>query len=198
MKDNCCGKLKYLESLLLLLLAICTFFVYTSSIKGPFVFDDVSNIRDKNLGDAIKQYREAIDIKPDYVEAYFNLGNALTKKGDVDDAIYNYRKALQIDPDFFKSYYNIAKILYGEGKIAEAIDNFQRALTINKETPQTLFNLSWIYSTSENKSYRNGKKAVKLAEKLCRLTGHQQPLALDALAAAYAENGNFNKAVEIA
>jgi protein O-mannosyl-transferase len=151
-----------------------------------------------NLDDAIKQYRSAIDIKPDYVEAYFNLGNALTKKGDVDDAIYNYRKALQIDPDFFKSYYNIAKILYGEGKIAEAIDNFQRALTINKETPQTLFNLSWIYATSENKSYRNGKKAVKLAEKLCRLTGHQQPLALDALAAAYAENGNFNKAVEIA
>ena len=30
------------------------------------------------------------------------------------------------------------------------------------------------------------------------LTDYQQPLALDALAAAYAENGNFGKAVEIA
>ena len=46
--------------------------------------------------------------------------------------------------------------------------------------------------------YRNGITAVKLAKKLCRLTDYHQPLALDALAAAYAENGNFDKAVETA
>lgn len=40
-----------------------------------------------------------------------------------------------------------------------------------------------------------GEKAVKLAEKLCKLTDFQQPLALDALAAAYAETGKFDKAI---
>jgi hypothetical protein len=34
------------ESFLLLLMMACTFFVYTSSIRGPFVFDDVVNIQD--------------------------------------------------------------------------------------------------------------------------------------------------------
>ena len=34
------------ESLLLLLMAFCTFLIYSSSIKGPFVFDDVVNIQD--------------------------------------------------------------------------------------------------------------------------------------------------------
>ena len=83
-------------------------------------------------------------------------------------------------------------------KSREAIDNYQKALTINNTSPQTLFNLSWIYATSENSSYRNGIKAVKLAEKLCTLTDYQQPLAMDALAAAYAETGNFDKAIETA
>ena len=151
--------------------------------------------RNGNLDKAIEQYRAALNVKPDYAEAYYNLGNALVRKGEAEDAIDNYRKALKFNPDFFKSYYNIAKILYGQGKISEAIHNYQKALTINHETPQTLYNLSWIYATSENKRYRNGIKAVQLAEKLCMLTGHRQPLALDALAAAYAETEDFNKAV---
>ena len=151
-----------------------------------------------NLDKAIEHYDTAIKLKPDYLEAYYNLGNALVRKGDAEAAIYNYRKALQLNPDFFKSFYNIARILLNQGKIGEAIYNFQKALTINSETPQTLFNLSWIYATSENRKYRNGEKAIKLAEKLCKLTDFQQPLALDALAAAYAETGKFNKAVATA
>jgi len=151
--------------------------------------------RNGNLDKAIEQYRVALNFKPDYVEAYYNLGNALARKGEGEAAIYNYRKALQFNPDFFKSYYNIAKILYGQGKINESIHNYQKALTINSKNPQTLYNLSWIYATSNNRKYRNGAKAVKLAEKLCMLTGYRQPLALDALAAAYAEIGGFDKAI---
>jgi hypothetical protein len=154
--------------------------------------------RNGNLDEAIKHYRTAIKLKPDYSAVYYNLGNAYARKGDAEAAIYNYRKVLQFDPGSYKSYYNIAKILFNQGKISEAIHNYQKALAINNETPQTLYNLSWIYATSEQKKYRNGIKAIKLAEKLCLLTGHRQPLALDALAAAYAENGNFNKAIETA
>jgi protein O-mannosyl-transferase len=154
--------------------------------------------RNGNLDDAIEHYRTALNIKPGYSDAYYNLGNALARKGDAKAAIYNYRKALEFNPEFFKSYYNIARILSNQGKTGEAINNYQKALNINSETPQTLYHLSWIYATSENRSSRNGVKAVKLAEKLCMLTGYQQPLALDALAAAYAETGNFDRAVETA
>ena len=154
--------------------------------------------RNGNLDEAIEHYRTALKLKPDYSAVYYNLGNVLARKGDAGAALYNYRKALQFDPDSFKSYYNIAKILFNRGNINEAIRNYQKALTINSEIPQTLYNLSWIYATCEKRRYRNGVKALKLAEKLCALTGHRQPLALDALAAAYAETHNFTKAVETA
>jgi protein O-mannosyl-transferase len=150
--------------------------------------------RKGELDDAIKSYNTALKIDPDYVKAYYNLGNALARKGDAETAIYNYRKALQLNPDFYKSYYNIARILSNQGETGKAIQNYQKALIINSEMTQALYNLSWIYATSKDKKYRNGIKAVKLAEKLCRLTGYQQPLALDALAAAYAETNNFDKA----
>jgi len=151
-----------------------------------------------NLDDAIKHYRTAIKLKSDYLDAYYNLGNALARKGEAETAIFYYRKTLQLNPNFFKSYYNIARVLSNQGKTGESIRYYQKALIINSEMAESLYNLSWIYGTSENEKYRNGIKAVNLAEKLCTLTDYQQPLALDALAAAYAENGKFDKAVLVA
>ena len=46
--------------------------------------------------------------------------------------------------------------------------------------------------------FRDGNKAVELAEKLCRLTEYKEALALDALAAAYAEIERFPDAVSTA
>jgi len=151
-----------------------------------------------NLDDAIKQYGIALEINPGYAKAYYGLGNALVQKGDSGAAIYNYSKALEINPNYVEAYYNKSRILLNQGKIGDAIDNYQKALIINSELTQALYNLSWLYATCEIEKYRNGKKAVKLAQKLCILTDYQQPLAMDALAAAYAESGRFNEAVATA
>jgi cytochrome c-type biogenesis protein CcmH/NrfG len=152
--------------------------------------------RNGNFDDAIEHYLKALKINPDYSEAYYNLGNALARKGDDKAAIYNYHKALQINPDYFEVYYNMGQILLKQGEITKAIKNYQEVLKINRKMTHALYNLSWIYATSIDKNYRNGIKAVELAEKLCILTDYQQPLAMDALAAAYAETGNFDMAVE--
>ena len=47
----------------------------------------------------------------------------------------------------------------------------------------------------KDKEFRNGEDAVRLAQRLCKITQYKQPLALDALAAAYAETGRFDDAV---
>ena len=49
---------------------------------------------------AIDSYKQAIKIKPDYAEAYSNMGNALKEKGELDAAIDSYKKALKIKPDY--------------------------------------------------------------------------------------------------
>ena len=42
------------------------------------------------MDEAIRQYQEAIRLKPDYAEAHNNLGNALAEKGQMDEAIRQY------------------------------------------------------------------------------------------------------------
>jgi len=147
------------------------------------------------LDKAIDQYSRALQINPNYVKAHNNLGNALARQGDIKGAFYHYYEALRINPNYDGAYFNLGKIYANQGKIGKAIINYKEALRINPDMKQALYNLSWINATCENEKYRNSIEAVGLAEKLCDLTSYSQPLALDALAAAYAEAGRFNEAV---
>ena len=56
--------------------------------------------------------------------------------------------------------------------------------------------LAWLLATSTNASLRNGAEAVTLAEKTIAVEPTNAPY-LDALAAAYAETGQFDKAVSV-
>jgi Flp pilus assembly protein TadD len=56
-------------------------------------------------------------------------------------------------------------------------------------------NLAWILATSPEAMQRNGHEAVRLAEWACKATAYKSPPLLDTLAAAYAEVGQFDKAV---
>ena len=50
--------------------------------------------------EAIRQFQEAIRLKPDYAEAHSNLGTAFFQQGRADEAIRQYQEALRLKPDF--------------------------------------------------------------------------------------------------
>jgi len=149
----------------------------------------------KDYKDAIYHYNEALRIKPTFTEAHNNLATALLYQGNEKKAIYHYNEALRSNPNYAGAYYNLAKISANQGKTENTIILYRKALDCNPEMIQALYNLSWINATHENEKYRNGAKAIELAEKLSKITQYNQPLALDALAAAYAETGKFDAAV---
>ena len=61
-----------------------------------------------------------------------------------------------------------------------------------------LNSLAWLLSTCQDSKYRDGKIAVFYAEKACNLAERKDEHPyLATLAAAYAESGNYEKAVEI-
>jgi protein O-mannosyl-transferase len=149
----------------------------------------------KDYKDAIYHYNEALRIKPTFTEAHNNLATALLYQGNEKEAIYHYYEALRSNPNYAGAYYNLAKIYANQGKTEKTIILYRKALDCNPEMIQALYNLSWINATHENEKYRNGEKAIELAEKLSKITQYNHPMALDALAAAYAETGKFDTAV---
>jgi len=63
--------------------------------------------REKNLakakdeyGKALKDFKKALDLKPDAYQAYNGMGFALRKSGDPVKALEMYEKALQLAPGF--------------------------------------------------------------------------------------------------
>jgi len=50
---------------------------------------------------AVTAYREAIELKPDYVEAALNLGVVLQDSGDIDGAMRAYAQAYRLRPQTF-------------------------------------------------------------------------------------------------
>jgi tetratricopeptide (TPR) repeat protein len=59
---------------------------------------------------AAAEYQEAIHLKPDYVEAYTNLGAALALQGQYADAIAEYQKAIRLKPDYAPAHNNLGGV----------------------------------------------------------------------------------------
>ena len=66
----------------------------------------------------------------------------------------------------------------------------------NRSEPGCLATLAWMLATATDADLRDGPRAVELAERSCELTNWKHPSALDVLAAAYAETGQFDRAIE--
>ncbi len=146
-----------------------------------------------NLDQAIADYTEAIQLKPDLFVAYLNRGTAQRKKGEVDQAIADYTKAIELKADLYDAY-TLRGICYGKkGQSEEAIADFTKALE-KKPHYLTYNGLAWIFATSKKDEYRNGTRAVELAQKAVQI--HRNANSLNTLAAAYAEAGKFKEAVE--
>ena len=58
-----------------------------------------NNIAVDLIARAVDLIARAIAIRPDYIEVYSNLGNALKALGELDEAVVNYNKAIAIKPD---------------------------------------------------------------------------------------------------
>jgi tetratricopeptide (TPR) repeat protein len=74
----------------------------------------------------------------------------------------------------------------------KAVDLFEKAIAQND--PYAFNDFAWFRATCPADSQRNGKQAIEYARKACDLTGWRNRNFLCTLAAAYAEDGDFDRA----
>jgi Flp pilus assembly protein TadD len=152
----------------------------------------------KRIDEAIMHYQQALAMRPDYFLAQCGLGRALLEKGELDTAIQHFRAAVLIRPEHADCLTFLAIALDEKGETAEAIQHYEKALEMSPKSIPALTNLGWLIATCSNGSLRNGAKAVELARRADELSGGSNPVVLRALAAAYAEAGQFGQAIETA
>jgi tetratricopeptide (TPR) repeat protein len=78
--------------------------------------------------EAIRQFSEAIRLKPDLAEAHNDLGAALRSEGRADESMSQFQQALRLNPDYPEAHYNLALALDDKGQSAEAISQCLQAI----------------------------------------------------------------------
>jgi tetratricopeptide (TPR) repeat protein len=91
---------------------------------------------------AIDAYREALALDRKYTKARYNLGQALSAKGDADGAIDAYREALAFDPNFIGAHISLGAILGGvKHEYDRAIFHYRKALDLDPKSAPAHYNL---------------------------------------------------------
>jgi len=145
---------------------------------------------------AIAEAHVAMNFDPNNADTHAVLGMALMTKGQLEEAIAQLSKAVEILPDYSHAHYNLAVALAEKGDPVDAIAHYEKAIQAQPDLVEALTNLAWTFASSSDANIRNGPKAVELAEKASRLTNDTSPVVLRTLAAAYATNKSFDKAIE--
>jgi tetratricopeptide (TPR) repeat protein len=143
-------------------------------------------------------FTEALRIDANCVEAHAAIGDMELAEGRPSEAIQRYAQAVQLRPRHAELRKTLGDLLLGQQQVAEALKHYRAALELQSGSPAIIGRVAWLLATSHEPGCRDGKEAVALAEQLCKLSGRGHPLALDTLAAAYAEAGRFPEAVHTA
>jgi tetratricopeptide (TPR) repeat protein len=145
--------------------------------------------------EAIADYDSALAQMPSDAELYDMRGHALHRAGRYDESIADFGDAVRLAPQDAAPFAHRGNVYAELGEFERAIADFRQALSIDSESVEAHRSLAWLLATCPNRQFRNPRAAVASAEQAARLAAPGDPFVLDALAAAYANAGQFDRAV---
>ena len=77
--------------------------------------------------DAVKAFRQALAIRPDWAEVHSLLGSTLARAGNFAEAEAELRKAVALKPDYAEGWNFLGEFLKDRGKTQEAQECFKKA-----------------------------------------------------------------------
>ena len=139
--------------------------------------------------EAVKSYRSAMKINPDFAGTYYNMGSILKEKGDDDEALSCFEKALELDPACADIYNSIGVIYQSKGRLDDAIAYYQKALDADPKFAMAYYNLGNVLFSMESydEAINCYKKALQLHPNYAK--------AFCSLGLALQEKGKFDDAM---
>jgi tetratricopeptide (TPR) repeat protein len=115
--------------------------------------------------EAIAEYRQALQKKPDLQSVHFAIGNILWRATEFDQALKELQAELEVSPNDPQAHYEIADILLTQGQLDQAAVHYEKCLRHAPETVEAHLALDRIYTTKGDplKALVHLKKAAEVA-----------------------------------
>jgi len=117
-----------------------------------------------DLEKAEKNYRQAIKLNSNFLDAYINLGVVLEQQEKYYDCLNVLEDLIKKDKSNYKAYFNIANVYAKLNKLDLSIDNYIKAIKINNKHSEIFFNLAKVLKKNGNyeDAVTNYKEALRL------------------------------------
>jgi len=145
---------------------------------------------------AVADYTEAVRLDPTFALAFNHRRVAWCDQKAYDQAVADFTEAIRLDPTGAVAYYNRGVAWEAKREYGKAIADYTEAIRLDPKDPSAFNGRAWLWATCPDGRYRDGKRAVKSARKAWARRGWSEPIIFGTLAAAYAEAGQFDKAVK--
>src|SRR5438132_5721753 len=128
--------------------------------------------------DAIRRYRIASQLRPDYVAVPLSLGDIYLQLDRLEAAEGSFKAALQIERSNAAAYYGLGQVALSKRSYSEAINYFERALASAPDANRIHYSLAMAYRGFGNEEKakdhlaRQGSVGVRAADPL--IDGLQQ------------------------
>lgn len=166
---------------------------------------DALRTRNDSSRDDLKRAKEALvksletghsPAKPHLLLGWLNL-----QEEDYANAYSHARQSALANPTSAVAYTLMALSAENLGKTEHALKLYEQSLQIDPTNWEVVHFLARLYVTAPDKNFRDPSRAVqltRLADELHQhVTGQRDPVILTTMAAAYAELGDYDQAVEI-
>jgi len=142
-----------------------------------------------------------LQLDPTFWPALYVRAQIYSHQGKYDLALKDCDEALRHDRSVVEAALLRANINARLGKHAEALKEYDYLISLhprNVTLARVMSDRAWFRATCANASFRNGQQAVKDAKAACSIMTWKDESMIDTLAAAYAETGDFNSAIQYA
>jgi tetratricopeptide (TPR) repeat protein len=141
------------------------------------------------------EFKTAIELSPQYVEAYNNLGIVYKIQGKLGLAKQMFERAIKLDKKYAAAYSHLGAVLLTQGDVDGAIKQMKKGLKRDATIADIHYNLGLAYV---EKTKRDKKSYIEEAEKELSIATELDPNLPHAhavLAKVYYDTGEYEKAV---
>ena len=172
-------------ALTIIILSLTVYNGYSQSAEEEHMKKGTDLIRHDKFDEAITEFNKVIETNPKSAPAYYNLGFAYDKKGDLAKAISYFSKAIEADPTLADAYYNRGFAYYKKGAFDNAITDYNKVIEISPASADAHYVLGLAYSQKGDldKAISEYTGAIKARPDFA--------LAYDARAVAYVTKKNY-------